>query len=47
VLDILEHPDEEEPYTKPKQRLLDSHEMTDFQRMEMLHRVEPLGARRP
>jgi hypothetical protein len=47
VLDILEHPDVEEPYTQLKQRLLDSHEMTDFQRMEMLHRVEPLGARRP
>jgi hypothetical protein len=46
VLDILEHPDEEDPYTKLKQRLLDSHEMTDFQSMEMLHRVEPPWCRR-
>jgi hypothetical protein len=47
VLDILENPDATTPYTTLKQRLLDSHELTDFQRMELLHCMEPLGARKP
>jgi hypothetical protein len=47
VLDILENPDATTPYTNLKRRLLDSHELMDFQRMELLHRMEPLGARKP
>jgi hypothetical protein len=47
VIDVLERPDPEEPYTVLKRRLLASHELTTFQRIELLHKMEPLGARKP
>jgi hypothetical protein len=47
VLDVVERPDEETPYTSLKNRLLSSHELTDFQRIEKLFQMEPLGGRKP
>jgi hypothetical protein len=47
VIDVLEHPDEATLYTMLKNRLLSAHEPTTFQRIEMLHMMEPLGARKP
>jgi hypothetical protein len=44
---VLERPHAETPYTVLKSRLLSSHELTVFQKIEQLHKVEPLGARRP
>ena len=37
----------QEPYTKLKDALLASHQLTDFQRVELLHAMEPLGGRKP
>jgi hypothetical protein len=47
VLDVVEAPHETTPYTSLKQRLLAAHELTDFQRIEKLFQMEPLGARKP
>ena len=34
-------------YSKLKEALLSSHHLTDFQRVELLHAMEPLGSRKP
>jgi hypothetical protein len=47
VIDVLQRPDQEQPYTVLKRRLLATHELTTFQRIEQLHKMEPLGARKP
>jgi hypothetical protein len=47
VIDVLENPDAATPYTTLKGRLLSAHEPTTFQRIEMLHKMEPLGGRKP
>jgi hypothetical protein len=47
VLDLLEHPDESTPYTALKDKLLSSHELTNFERIERLMKLEPLGGRKP
>ena len=35
------------PYSKLKEALLASHQLTDFQRVELLHSMEHLGSRKP
>jgi len=47
VLDILEEVGEEEPYSILKERLLETHVLSDFEKMEMLFKVPALGARKP
>jgi hypothetical protein len=47
VMDIVERPDLLQPYTVLKDRLLAAHELSDYQRIARLHKMEPLGARRP
>ncbi len=47
VLDVVEHPPERFPYTALKQSLLDSHQLTDYQKIAALHKMEPLGSRKP
>jgi hypothetical protein len=47
VLDLLEQADATTPYTSLKHRLLAAHELTDFQRIEKLFQLEPLGSRKP
>jgi hypothetical protein len=39
VLDVVEHPPEQLPYTTLKQSLLDSHQLSDYQRIAALHRT--------
>jgi hypothetical protein len=46
VLDLLEQLDTTTPYTSLKRRLLASHELTDFQWIEKLFQLEPLGSRK-
>ncbi len=40
------HPDEDEPYTRLKEDLLQQHSLTKYQRIERLHAVGGLGSRR-
>ena len=47
IVHLVVTPDPLSPYTKLKEALLASHELTDFQRVELLLAVEPLGGRKP
>ncbi len=47
ILDIVGHPPERLPYSALKQSLLDSHQLSDYQRIAALHKMEPLGSRKP
>jgi len=47
VTHLIADPDLETPYTRLKEALLASHLLTDFQRVERLVAMEPLGARKP
>ena len=47
VVHIVTTPDPLQPYTVLKEALLTSHHMTDFQRVELLNAMEPLGGRKP
>jgi hypothetical protein len=47
VIDIVEQPPAVQPYTVLKNRLLQAHQLTDYQRIELLLKLEPLGGRKP
>ncbi len=47
TIDVVEHPPERLPYSALKQSLLDSHQLSDYQRVTALHKMEPLGGRKP
>ncbi len=47
VLDVLEDTGEEQPYSILKTRLLETHVLSDFEKMELLFKVPVLGARKP
>jgi len=47
VIDIIENPPATEPYAALKQRLLSAHQLTDYQKIAKLLKMEPLGGRRP
>ena len=47
VMDVVERPDLLQPYTVLKNRLLAAHQLSDYQKIARLHKMEPLGARRP
>jgi len=47
VLHLVAEPDPLLPYSLLKQALLASHVLTDFQKVEQLMAMEPLGARKP
>ena len=47
VLDLVEVPPLFTPYTQLKARLLDAHQLTDYQRVDQLLKMGDLGARRP
>ena len=47
AVEIIERPPVQQPYTALKHRLLRALELTDFQKIERLHRMEPLGGRKP
>jgi hypothetical protein len=41
------HPPERLPYMALKQGLLDSHQLTDYQKIAPVQKMEPLGGRKP
>ena len=45
VIDIVENPPPLLPYTVLKNRLLQAHQLTDYQRIDLLLKMEPLGGR--
>jgi hypothetical protein len=47
VLDIVENPPGHHPYMALKERLLESHQLNDYQRVLLLLRMEPFGGRKP
>ena len=47
VMDVITTPPDDEPYSAIKARLLSSHEMTDYQRIERLLSMDSLGDMRP
>ncbi len=47
VVHLVSAPHPDTPYLALKEALLVSHQLTDFQRVEMLLAMPPLGARRP
>ena len=47
VVHLVVTPVPMEPYNKLKEVLLTSHQLTNFQRVELLHAVELLGGRKP
>ena len=47
VLDLVEVPLLFTPYTKLKARLLEAHQLTDYQKVDQLLKMGDLGARRP
>ena len=47
VVHLVINPDPVAAYSKLKEALLSSHHLTDFQRVELLHAMEPLGSRKP
>ena len=47
VVHLVVTPDVTQPYTKLKEALLDSHQLTNFQRVELILAMEPLGSRKP
>jgi hypothetical protein len=47
IVDLTENPPAEGPYEAVKARLLQSHELTEFQRVEKIMSMPPLGAQKP
>ena len=47
IVHLVVTPDPTFPYDRLKEALLASHQLTNFQRVELLLAVEPLGARKP
>ena len=47
VLDLITDPPEDNPYQQLKDRLCQSHQLTEFQRVEKLHQLDSLGGRKP
>ena len=47
VLDLVENPQLFTPYTILKARFLDAHQLTDYQKVDSLLKMEPLGTKRP
>jgi hypothetical protein len=43
----MEEVPSEESYTLIKEALMQAHQLSDYQRVELLSKVEPLGARKP
>jgi hypothetical protein len=43
VLDLIKDPPEDDPYRQLKDRLCQSHQLTEFQRVKKLHQTDTLG----
>jgi hypothetical protein len=47
VLDVVEHPPDRLPYSALKQSFLDLYQLSDYQKIAALHKMEPLSGRKP
>jgi len=47
VADAIDRPPLDYPYTALKHRLLEAHELSDYQKLEHLFKLGPMGGRRP
>lgn len=47
VLDIVDAVPEDNPYTFFKDQLLESHQLSDYEKFDMLVKMEPMGGRKP
>ena len=47
VVHLVVTPDIMQPYSKLKEALLASHQLTDFQQVELILAMEPLGSQKP
>lgn len=47
VVHLVSDPDPAAPYSRLKEALIASHQLTDFQRVELLMAMDPLGGRKP
>ena len=47
IMDVLEDAGEETPYTTIKDRLMETHVLSDSEKMELLFKLPSLGARKP
>jgi hypothetical protein len=47
ISDLVEGPLPEQPYTQLKARLLAAHQLSDYQKVEKLSQIPPLGAQKP
>jgi hypothetical protein len=47
IMDLITAPPDDEPYLAIKGRLLSTHQLTDYQRIEQLLAMDSLGSRRP
>ncbi len=47
MLDLISDPPEEDLYQQFKDRLYETHQLTDFQHVEKLHQMDSLGGRKP
>ncbi len=47
VIDLVENPPDLLPYSTLKAKLLSAHQLTDYERVELLIKMQPLGARKP
>jgi len=47
VADVIDQPPMQYQYTALKHRLLETHELSDYQKLEQLFKMGPLGGRRP
>jgi hypothetical protein len=47
ILDLVESAPEAAPYTFLKARILETHQLSDYEKFDMLVKMEPLGDRKP
>lgn len=47
VMDIVETVPEQNPYTYFKQQLLEVHQLSDYEKFDLLVKMEPMGGRKP
>jgi hypothetical protein len=48
ILDVIADAEEQEdPYMHVKERLMETHALSDFEKLEQLYKCEPLGGRKP
>jgi hypothetical protein len=47
ILDLVEAAPEATPYTYLKVRILETHQLSDYEKWDMLVKMEPMGSHKP